>query len=82
MWNLMNNINQQNRQTQRYTDQTARGQGVGGLGEKHEGIKQYKLVVTEHSQRCRLQHKKYRQECGDDYTWGQEGIGGSRGTTL
>ena len=39
----------------------ARGEGVGGLGEKGEGIKKSKLVVTEQTQGCKVQHKEYNQ---------------------
>ena len=37
----------------------ARGEGVGGLGEKGEGIKKSKLVVTEQTQGCKVQHREY-----------------------
>ena len=41
-----------------------------GLGDKGEGIKKYKLVVTEQAQRCRLQHREYNH---DNSVWGQVG---------
>ena len=64
MRNLKNKTDKQNRN--RLTDtenrQTAvRGEGIGKLGEKGEGIKKYKSVVTEQSQRCKLQHRKHSQ---------------------
>ena len=34
-----------------------RGAGVGGLGEKGEGIKNYRLEVTEESQGCGAQQE-------------------------
>ena len=55
MWNLKNKINEQTKQkqTHRHKEQTEGGQpGEGwgwGLGEKGEGIKKYKLVVTKRS---------------------------------
>ena len=39
----------------------ARWQGVGRIGEKGEGIKKYKLVVTEQSWGCKVQHREYSQ---------------------
>ena len=51
MWNLKNKINEQAKQkrTQRYREHFGSCQLEGGLrmGEKGEGIKKYKLVVTE-----------------------------------
>lgn len=54
---------QQNRNRFRCREQTDNCQrgGVWGLGEKDEGIRQYKLVVTEEPQRWRSQHRKYSQ---------------------
>ena len=54
MWNLKNNINEQTqqKQTDRYREQTdgcQRGKAVGGLGEKGEDIKKYRLVVIKQS---------------------------------
>ena len=50
MWNLNKKINEQTKmkRTHRYSEQPmiGRGEVVGGLGEKGEGIKKYKLVVT------------------------------------
>ena len=64
MWNLKNNINKQDRN--RFIDtknrlMVVRGEGTGGLGEKGEGIEQYKLVVTKQSWECKVQHKEYSQ---------------------
>ena len=39
----------------------ARGVGVGGLGEKGEGIKKHKLVVTEQSWGGEVQRREYRR---------------------
>ena len=55
MWNLKNKINKQN--GNRVIDaenrlMVARGERFGGLGEKGEGIKKYKLVVIKESQGC------------------------------
>ena len=36
-------------------------EGLRVLGKKGEGIKKYKLTVTEHSQGCKVQHREYRQ---------------------
>lgn len=38
----------------------ARWKGVGGLGEKGEGIK-YKLIVRKPSLGCKVQHSEYSQ---------------------
>ena len=49
MWSVKNNINTQNRNGLTHTENrmmTARGEGAGGLGGKGEGIKKYRLVVT------------------------------------
>ena len=35
--------------------------GVGGMSKKGEGIKKYKLVFTEQSWGCKIQHRKYKQ---------------------
>ena len=45
---LNNNINEEtkHKQTHRYRLMVDRGRGFGGLSEKGEGIKKYKLVVT------------------------------------
>ena len=52
--------------TQRYTEETDEEEndgcqmgGGGGLSEKGEGIEEYKLVVTEQSQGCKVQHREY-----------------------
>ena len=50
MWNLKHKINKQNRTSLISTENRLtvdRGEGCWGLGEKGEGIKKYKLVVTE-----------------------------------
>ena len=52
MWNLKNQNKQTNRtETDSMTQRTSDGCQIGGvaevLGEKGEGIKKYKLVVTE-----------------------------------
>ena len=39
----------------------ARGEGVGGLGVRGEGIEKYRLVVTEQARGCKVQHGKYSQ---------------------
>ena len=39
----------------------AREKGVGRLGEKGEGTKKYKLVVTEQSWGRKVQHRAYSQ---------------------
>ena len=36
----------------------AGGEGGWGLGEKGEGVNNYKLVVTESSQGCKLKHRR------------------------
>ena len=49
MWILKTKINEQTRNRLIDTENklmVARGEGVGGLGEKCEGIKDYNLVVT------------------------------------
>ena len=33
--------------------------GIGDMGEKGEGIKKHRLVVTEQSQGCKVQHREY-----------------------
>ena len=35
--------------------------GVGGLGERGEQIKKYKLAVTKQSQGYKIQHRNYSQ---------------------
>ena len=37
------------------------GEEGGGIGEEGKGIKKHKLVVTEQSQRCKVQHREYSQ---------------------
>ena len=75
MWNLMNkNKNNKKKQIHRYREQTdscQRGR-VLGLGGKGEGMKQYKLVVVEYPQRCRLQHVEYSQ-CRENVGMGSGG---------
>ena len=64
MWNLKNNISKQNRNRLRGTKNRlmgADGRGVGGLCEKGEGIERYRLVVTEQSWGCKVQHREYSQ---------------------
>ena len=49
MWNLKNKINKHNRKRLTDTENfstVARWEEVGRMGEKGEGIKKYKLVVT------------------------------------
>ena len=74
----------------------ARGVGVGGMGEKGEGIKKYKLVVTKQSWSCKIQHREkssQRTYIHDPWTWRTvwglpEGVGGGdrggakNGTTI
>ena len=75
----------------------ARWEGGRRMGEKGEGIK-YKLVVTEQSQRCKVQHREYNSKriyMHDPWTWtmvwgltegvtglGGGGTGGITGTTI
>ena len=63
MWNLKNKIDKQAKLKQTIDTENrlmvARGEGVGGLGEKGEGIKKSKLVVTEQTQGCKVQHREY-----------------------
>ena len=64
MCTLMNKINKDKIETGINTENRLMadsGKGLGGLGEKGKEIKKYKLVVTEQSQRCKLQHKEYSQ---------------------
>ena len=49
MWTLKSKINKQNRNKLTDTENIlmiARWERIGGLGEKGEGIKKYKLAVT------------------------------------
>ena len=49
MWNLKNKVNKWNRNTLIDTEDkliVARWEGIWGLGEKGEGIKEYKLAIT------------------------------------
>ena len=39
----------------------ARWEAGWGMGEKGEGIKKYKFVVTEQSQGCKVQLREYSQ---------------------
>ena len=61
---------EQNKQTKQKHTHRHKGQaqwqlpeesGVEEVDEKGEGIKKYKLVGTEQSQRCKLQHRKYSE---------------------
>ena len=52
----MNKI-KKNLQTQRADRLLPERRGVGGLGERDEGIK-YQLVVTKWSQRCKAHHRE------------------------
>ena len=47
----------------------ARGEGCWGLGEKAEGIKMYKLVVTKYSWGCKVQRWDYSQCYSNNYVW-------------
>ena len=52
------------KQTYRYREKNwwlLDGRGVGVLGEKSEGIKKYKLVVTKYLWRFEAQHRQYSQ---------------------
>ena len=49
MWNLKNKINKENRSrfiNREQTDGFQRREGLGGMCDKVEGIKKYKLAVT------------------------------------
>ena len=48
-------------QIQRTFRQLPDGRRAGGMGEKGEGIRKYKLVVTEQSWGCKLQHREHSQ---------------------
>ena len=64
MWNLKNKISNENRNRLMDTENRLmvdRGGGDGELGEKGEGIKKYKSVVTEQSQRWKRQHRECSQ---------------------
>ena len=37
----------------------ARGEGIGALGEKGEGIEKYRLVGAKQSQGCKAQRREY-----------------------
>ena len=55
-------MNKQNRNSLIDTENKliiSRWEGNWGLGEKCEGIKKYKLVVTKQSWGCKVQHKEY-----------------------
>ena len=61
MWNLKNKINEQTKQNRLANTENRlmviRGRGAGVLGEKGEGTKKYRLVVTKQSQGCKVQHR-------------------------
>ena len=64
--NLKYKISEQveQKQTHRYRehfDSCQMGWRVGGMGEKGEGIKKYKLVATEQSWGWKVQHGEYSQ---------------------
>ena len=59
-----NNINKQN--TNSFTDtenrlMVSKERGVGGVGKTGEGMEKYRLVVTNYSLRCKVEHRKYSQ---------------------
>ena len=61
MGNLKNKTNKQNRHElidPEKKQMVARGKGVGVWGEKGEGVKKYKLVATEQSWGCEVQHRE------------------------
>ena len=61
------------------------GQGLGRMGGKGEGIKKYKLVVTEQPWQCKVPHREQssqRTNIHDGWTtvWGMpEGVAGELG---
>ena len=63
MWNLKNKINQQAKLKQTHRAESrlvaARGEGAWGTEGKGEGIKRCRLVVTEQSWGCKVQHREY-----------------------
>ena len=64
MWNPKNKINKHNGNRLIDTENTLvsdSGEGVGGLGEKGEGIGKCRSVVTEQSRGCEVQHMECRQ---------------------
>ena len=57
-------MNRQNRNRLIDTENSvmvARGEWGWGVGERGEGIKKYKLAVTELSWGCKVQHREYSQ---------------------
>ena len=61
MWNLKSKINEQTKQKQTHIwrehfDGCQIGEGLGGWVKK---VKKYKLVVTEQSWGCKVQHREY-----------------------
>ena len=64
MWNPKNKANKQNLNRLIDTENrlmVSRWEGCWGPSEKSEGIKNYKLVVTQLSWECKVYHKKYNQ---------------------
>ena len=74
------NLNKQNKWTSRTETDSQKqrtfwclpdGSGVERIGRKGEGIKKYKLVATEQSQGCKVQHREYSQLYSNNYVWYQ-----------
>ena len=67
MWNLKSKINEQTKQKQTHghRDETDDGcqseQSFGGLHQKGEGVKKYKLVVIKQSHGCKMQPREQSQ---------------------
>ena len=63
MCNLKNNINGQANRNRLIDKENrlmvARGEGIGALGEKGEGIEKYRLVGAKQSQGCKAQRREY-----------------------
>ena len=55
---------------------------MGGLGEKGEGIKKYRLIVIKQSWECEVQHREYSQQYCNNYVWCQVGTRIIREITL
>ena len=85
MQNLNNNINEQTKQKKDSWGNrlvVARGERVGGLGEKGEGTEKYRQVVTEQSWGYKVQHRKYIQQYCNNYVWCHLGTGSIRKNDL
>ena len=63
----------QQKQAHRYREHFNGCQVEGwlGMGEKGEGVRGYKLVVTELSQECKVQHREYSQYYSNNDVWCQ-----------